>query len=69
MKKFILSGLVGLLAIAVAGTPLALRAQASTNASAAEKKARAEKMAGVEKKTAPKSLPFRGKVKTGEGYH
>jgi hypothetical protein len=64
MKKFILSGFIGLLAIAVAGTPLALRAQASTNATAAEKKARAEKMAGVEKKDAPKSLPFRGKVKT-----
>jgi uncharacterized protein (UPF0333 family) len=64
MKKFILSGLIGLLAVAMAGTPVALRAQTSTNMSAAEKKAIAQKKAGVEKKEAPKSLPFRGKVKT-----
>jgi hypothetical protein len=57
MKRFILSGLVGLLAIAVVGTPVALRAQASTNAAAAEKKAAAEKRA------ANRPLPFRGKIK------
>jgi len=56
MKKLVLSGLAGLLAIAVVGTPLALRAQASTNAPAAEKKAA--------KKAAPKAVPFRGKIKT-----
>jgi hypothetical protein len=48
----------------VAGTPLALRAQASTNAPTAEKRAAAEKKAGIEKKVAPKPLPFHGKVKT-----
>jgi Domain of unknown function (DUF5666) len=51
MKKLILSGLVGLLAIAVVGTPVALRAQAATNAVTAGKKA------------APKTFPFRGNVK------
>jgi hypothetical protein len=59
MKKLILSGLAGLLAIAVVGTPVAVRAQISTN-TLAEKKA-----AAAEKKTAAvtKLIPFRGKVK------
>lgn len=58
MKKLVISGFVGLLAIAVVGTPLALRAQA-TNSPAAEKKA----AAAAEKKATPKSIPFRGNVK------
>ena len=55
MKKLILSGLMGLLAVAMVGTPVASRAQASTNAPAAEKK--------PAKKAAPKSIPFRGNIK------
>jgi len=62
MKKFILSGLAGLLAMAIAGAPAALHAQASTNAAPVEKKA--DKKPTAEKKTnTQKSLPFRGKVK------
>jgi hypothetical protein len=57
MKKLILSGLMGLLAVAVVGTPVALRAQDATNAPA--------KKTPAEKKTASvvKLIPFRGNVK------
>ncbi|HWC60145.1 MAG TPA: hypothetical protein VHC44_10675 [Verrucomicrobiae bacterium] len=54
MNKFIKSVLIGLMAIAVVGTPLALHAQA-TNAPAPGKKAA--------KRTANQVIPFRGKVK------
>jgi len=54
MKKFIQIGLVGLLAVVVVGTPLAMRAQ-STNAP--------EKKVTTEKKASKKSLPFHGKIK------
>src|SRR5438552_1523820 len=62
MKKLILSGLAGLLAITLVGTPVAVRAQTSTNAPAAEKKAATKKKTAA-KKSAPKSLPFHGNVK------
>ena len=55
MKKLILSGFIALLAIAMVGTPIALRAQ-STNAPA--KKAPAAKKPGNDQ------LPFRGNVKS-----
>jgi hypothetical protein len=54
MKKLVLSGLAGLLAVALVGTPVALHAQASTNAP--EKKAPA-------KKANNNGIPFRGNVK------
>lgn len=69
MKKMILSGLAGLLAITLLGTPAALRAQESTNAPVVEKKAPAEKKVVKEKKpaaakkTTTAALPFHGKVK------
>jgi hypothetical protein len=56
MKKLILSGLAGMLAIALVGTPAALHAQDSTNAPA--------KKAAPQKKSAPKAIPFHGNVKT-----
>src|SRR6185312_10440409 len=56
MKRLILSGLAGLLAIALVGTPMALRAQASTNSTA-------QKKAATETKALVKLIPFRGKVK------
>lgn len=55
MKKLVLSGFAGLLAIALVGTPVALRAQASTNAPVVEKKAA--------KKQTHNAIPFRGNVK------
>lgn len=57
MKKILLSGLAGLLAIAMVGTPVALHAQDATNAPALKKKA------ATVKKVAPKAIPFRGNVK------
>ncbi len=54
MKKLVLSGFAGLLAIALVGTPVALRAQ-TTNAPVVEKKAA--------KKQANNAIPFRGNVK------
>ena len=54
MKKLILSGLVGLLAMAMVGTPVALRAQ-TTNAPA--KKGPAAKKPGNDQ------LPFHGNIK------
>ena len=66
MKKLTLFGLAGLLAMALAGTPAALRAQDATNAPAAEKKAPVEKKTtkkAAGKKATPASLPFHGKVK------
>lgn len=62
MKKLILSGLAGFLGIALAGIPATVCAQASTNAPIAEKKAATQKKTAA-KKSAPKSLPFNGKVK------
>jgi hypothetical protein len=51
MNKFILrAGLAGLLAVALAGTPLALHAQTNT-------------MAAPKKKAANRTLPFHGKLK------
>ena len=55
MNQFIKSGFIGLIAIAVVGTPWALHAQAATNAPAAAKK--------TAKKSANQSIPFHGKVK------
>ena len=55
MKKLILSGLAGLLAIALVGTPVALRAQDSTNAPT--------KKAAPARKSAPKAIVFHGNVK------
>jgi len=55
MKKLVLSGLAGLLAIALVGTPAAVRAQASTNAP--------EKKAAPAKKAKNNAIPFRGNVK------
>jgi len=57
MKKILLSGLAGLLAIAMVGTPVALHAQDATNAPAPGKRVTSVK------KLAPKSIPFRGNVK------
>jgi hypothetical protein len=54
MNQFIKSGFIGLIAIAVVGTPVALHAQAATNAPAAEKKAA---------KKPNQAIPFHGKVK------
>src|SRR5262249_8932907 len=54
MNKFIKSGLIGLMAIAVVGTPVALRAQA-TNAPA--------KKTTAAKTPTNKSIPFRGNIK------
>jgi len=54
MKKLVLSGFAGLLTIALVGTPVTLRAQASTNAPVIEKKA---------KKQTDRAIPFRGNVK------
>jgi Cu/Ag efflux protein CusF len=59
MKKLIHSGLMGTLAIALIGTPVALRAQTSTNAPTKVKKAAAPK----KEKAAPKSIPFHGNIK------
>jgi hypothetical protein len=56
MKKLILSGFAGLLAIVIVGTPIALHAQA-TNAPTAKK-------APAAKKPGNDQLPFRGKVKS-----
>ena len=55
MNQFIKSACIGLMAIAVVGTPLALHAQAATNAPAAAKK--------PAKKSANQTIPFHGKVK------
>jgi len=56
MNKFIKSGLIGLMAIAVVGTPVALHAQAATNAAPAKKASKA-------KTPVNKTIPFRGKIK------
>src|SRR6185312_13863880 len=57
MKKILLSGLAGLLAIAMVGTPVALHAQDATNAPAPGKRT------ATVKKVGPKAIPFRGNVK------
>ncbi len=55
MKKLILSGFAGMLAIALVGTPVALRAQDSTNAPV--------KKAAPAKKTSNNGIPFHGNIK------
>jgi hypothetical protein len=55
MNKFIKSGFIGLMAIAMVGTPVALHAQAATNAPA--------KKASASKTPTTKTIPFRGNIK------
>jgi len=55
MKKLLLSGFAGMLAIALVGTPAAVHAQASTNAP--------EKKLAPAKKQTNNGIPFRGNVK------